>query len=67
MNMNMTLWALQMGLANKTCQDAVEALGSAVVKNKLLEGVELQEFTTLLHEVCDLLCLDDDFIFEENE
>ncbi len=67
MNMNMTLWALQMGLATKTCQDAVDALNSSVVENKLLEGVELQEFTTLLHEVCDLLCLDDGFIFEENE
>ena len=67
MNMNMTLWALQMGLATKTCQDAVDALNSSVVENKLLEGVELQEFTTLLHEVCDLLCLDDSFIFEENE
>ncbi len=67
MNMNMTLWALQMGLANKTCQDAVDMLNSSVVENRLLEGVELQEFTTLLHKVCDLLGLDDDFIFEENE
>ena len=67
MDMNMTLWSLQMGLATKTCQDAVDALNSSVVENKLLEGVELQEFTTLLHEVCDLLCLDDSFIFEENE
>ena len=67
MNMNMTLWALQMGLANKTCQDAVDMLNSSVVENKLLEGADLQEFTTLLHKVCDLLGLDDDFIFEENE
>jgi hypothetical protein len=67
MNMNMTLWSLQMGLATKTCQDAVDVLNSSVVENELLEGVELQEFTTLLHKVCDLLCLDDDFIFEENE
>tara|TARA_R100001082_G_C4293242_1_gene129125 strand:+ start:235 stop:399 length:165 start_codon:yes stop_codon:yes gene_type:complete len=54
-----------MGLATKTCQDAVDVLNSSVVENELLDGVELQEFTTLLHKVCDLLCLDDDFTFEE--
>ena len=62
---SMVLWGLEQALVTKTAQDAVEAVYEAAPS--LLAFVEERhEVNEVLTKLCDLLCLDADFL-EESE
>ena len=63
---SMTLWGLEQALVTKTAQDAVEAVHEAAPS--LLAFIEERhEVNEVLTKLCDLLCLDADFLGENEE
>ena len=63
--MSMTLWALEQALVTNTAQDAVEAVFKAA-PSLVTYADERHEVNEVLAKLCELLCLEDDFL-EENE
>ena len=64
---NMTLWSLQMGLATKSCQDAVEALRTTVRDNNMVDDYDGRELDSYLEKICELLGLEDSFLEKDNK
>ena len=63
---SMMLWGLEQALVTKTAQDAVEAVYEAAPS--LLAYIEERgEVNEALVKICDLLCLDVDFLGESPE
>ena len=63
---SMVLWGLEQALVTKTAQDAVEAIYEATPS--LLAFVEeRREVNEVLTKLCDLLCLNADFLEEKEE
>lgn len=59
-----TLWSLERGLTTKSAQDAVEALFKAA-PSLVTYADECHEVHTALAKICELLCLEDDFMSVE--
>jgi hypothetical protein len=64
--MSMTLWALEQALVTNTAQDAVEAVYKAA-PSLVTYADERHEVNEALTKLCELLCLEDDFLEESEE
>ena len=63
---SMVRWGLEQALVTKTAQDAIEVL-HATAPSLLAFVEERHEVNEVLTKLCDLLCLDADFLGENEE